>query len=253
MSAITVFQRTEKKYLLEEAVMNRLLPVIEEHMEPDRYCLNGKTYSICNLYFDTEGFDVIRESLSHPFYKEKLRMRSYGIPWFPHSKVFLEMKKKINGTVTKRRAELTRQEAEIFLEKRELPERASYMTTQVLREIDYYLSHKPVKPSMRISYERRAYFDRVDRQFRVTFDRDIRYLMGEVSLSGYRNGKRLLSPSFRLMEVKVSGAYPLWFSHLLSENHIGVSSFSKYGTAYKAYLKEEVLDYGDNLNILSHI
>lgn len=253
MAAITVFKRYEKKYLMNKDSMDHLLPVILEHMEPDKYCLDGQTYQICNLYFDTDSYDVIRESLSRPFYKEKLRLRSYGIPKVPESPVFLEMKKKVNRQVTKRRAKLSLREAERFLSGGEIPETATYMTAQVLKEISYYLSHKSVKPVMRISYDRAAYFDRQDPSFRLTFDQNIRYLRGNTVFNNNEEGKLLMPEDFRLMEVKVSEAYPLWFTGLLSKEKIFTSSFSKYGVAYKTYLKEEVLENAERINILSHI
>lgn len=253
MAALTVFKRYEKKYLMNEAIMKRLMPEILAHMEPDKFCRDGQTYSISNIYFDTEGYDVIRESLSKPFYKEKLRLRSYGIPTSPGDTVFLEMKKKVNRMVTKRRAKLTAGEAERFLTKGEYPVNPSYMTAQVLREIEYYLSHKKVAASMRISYERMAFFDRENRDFRLTFDQDIRYVQGKVGLYDQDKGRPLLPEDARLMEVKVSDAYPMWFVRLLSEENVHISSFSKYGVAYKSYLKEEVLEDGRKFSILARL
>lgn len=253
--AITVFRRYEKKYLMDDVTMNRLLPEIRKHMEADKFCREGKTYEICNLYFDTEGYDVIRESLSKPFYKEKLRLRSYGVPRAPGDVVFLEMKKKVNRIVTKRRAKLSLGEAEAFLSKRTIPADASYMTRQVLTEIDYYLSHKQVAPAMQISYDRMAFFDQEDPRFRLTFDKNIRYtrLAGREGAMSRGREQMLLPGNFRLMEVKVSEAYPLWFSELLSREQIHRSSFSKYGVAFKTYLKEEVLEEAEKINILSRI
>lgn len=253
MAALTVFKRYEKKYLMNEAIMNRMLPEILNHMEPDKFCRDGQTYSISNIYFDTEGFDVIRESLAKPFYKEKLRLRSYGIPSSSEDIVFLEMKKKVNRMVTKRRAKLTAGEAERFLAKGEYPEDSSYMTAQVLKEINYYLSHKKVTAAMRISYERMAFFDREDSEFRLTFDQDIRYVRGKVGLYDQEKGKLLLPEDARLMEVKVSNAYPMWFANLLSEENVHIASFSKYGVAYKSYLKEDVIEDGQRINILARL
>lgn len=253
MAALTVFKRYEKKYIMNKVIMDRLLPEIMAHMEGDAYCRDGKTYSISNLYFDTDGYDVIRESLSKPFYKEKLRLRSYGVPSSPQDPVFLEMKKKVNSMVTKRRAKLTAGEAERFLTEGEFPQNASYMTSQVLREIDYYLSHKDVRPVMRLSYERMAFFDREDPDFRLTFDMDMRYIRGAVGIYDQDKGRLLLPEDARLMEVKVTNAYPLWFSRLLSEENVHITSFSKYGVAYKTYLKEQVLKGRKQVNILGRI
>ena len=38
------------------------------------------------------------------------------------------------------------------------------------------------------------------------------------------------------MEVKISGAVPLWFAKIISGLNIYPVSFSKYGTEYKQYV-----------------
>jgi len=50
----------------------------------------------------TQDNQLIRHSVSKPRYKEKLRLRSYGVPSLD-AKVYLEIKKKVNGLVNKRR------------------------------------------------------------------------------------------------------------------------------------------------------
>lgn len=100
-STCYVFQRTEKKYLLSELQYKALLDTIHCFIEPDTY---GK-YSICNLYFDTDDYTLIRKSIEKPVFKEKLRLRSYGVPE-NDQKVFLEIKRKVKGVVFKRRVSL---------------------------------------------------------------------------------------------------------------------------------------------------
>jgi hypothetical protein len=249
--AINVFRRYEKKFIMDAAAMERLLPTVREHMDPDKYCVNGRTYHICNLYFDTEQDDVIRESLQHPFYKEKLRMRSYGLPQSGEDSVFLELKKKVNRIVTKRRTKLSYAQAAAFLREATVPEGADYMQRQVLSEIDYYLSHKDVGPTTLISYDRMAFFDRTDPNFRLTFDSNLRHLRGVQTFLGGQEGELLFPPDFRLMEVKVSGSYPKWFADLLCEQAIRPHSFSKYGVAYKTHLKQAL--GREDIPVLGHI
>lgn len=270
MADITVFQRHEKKFLMDVETMERILPEIRKHMDPDKFCQNGQTYSISNLYFDTEHDDVIRESLQKPFYKEKLRMRCYGVPKDDESQVFLEIKKKINKVVTKRRAKLAYGDAKLFLYYGIFPKTDDYMTNQVLKEIQYYLTHKNVYASTRISYDRHAFFDREDNSFRLTFDENLYYLKGKcpkdiedfvqgrakwggVDYQDPRTGKRIIQENMRLMEVKVTNAYPMWFAKLLSEDGIFATSFSKYGVSYKRELLDDSSIDGEAFHILSHI
>lgn len=98
MAVQMVFKRYELKFLLTAEQKTRLLPEIEKHMQLDKY---GRTL-VKNLYFDTDTYRLIRRSLEKPDYKEKLRIRSYGNT-NPDSRVFVELKKKYNGVVYKRR------------------------------------------------------------------------------------------------------------------------------------------------------
>ena len=89
-----IFKRVEKKYRITEATYLSLMERIGEQLEPDRY---GKS-TVCNLYLDTPDFLLIRNSIEAVSYKEKLRVRSYGIPK-EDGTVFFEIKKKYKGTV----------------------------------------------------------------------------------------------------------------------------------------------------------
>ena len=70
-----VFQRIEVKYLLSDRQYTELLKRLENMAAIDSY---GRT-SILNIYFDTPDFKLIERSLEKPVYKEKLRLRTYGV------------------------------------------------------------------------------------------------------------------------------------------------------------------------------
>lgn len=105
--AIETFQRQEIKFLLNEVQYQALTEQLEQYMNPDPYCVGGKDYGIYNIYYDTPDDYLIRTSLAKPYYKEKIRLRSYMSPAKPEDLVFLEIKKKIGGIVNKRRITLT--------------------------------------------------------------------------------------------------------------------------------------------------
>ncbi|MCR4943556.1 MAG: VTC domain-containing protein [Clostridium sp.] len=111
--AIKSFKRFEKKYILSREQYEELMLEVLKYMNEDKFCKNGKKYSIFNIYYDTENNDVIRHSIAKPYYKEKLRLRSYSIPKDLNDKVFLELKKKINGIVNKRRVVLCQEKVQI--------------------------------------------------------------------------------------------------------------------------------------------
>ena len=91
-------------------------------------------------------------------YKEKLRLRSYGVPDL-NDKVFLEIKKKYKGLVNKRRTKLVLDEAyKLTLDGVE-PTIQEYMNEQVLNEIKYFLKIYNLQPKVYLAYDRMAFFE----------------------------------------------------------------------------------------------
>jgi len=89
--AIEVFNRQENKYIVDARTRDELERGLADHTRPDAYNRESETYSITNLYYDTDDSTLIRTSLQKPDYKEKLRLRAYGVPG-PEDTVFIELK-----------------------------------------------------------------------------------------------------------------------------------------------------------------
>ncbi len=225
-----IFQRVEKKYHLTNKQYEQLVRELTPYMKIDDYGL----HTICNIYYDTEHFDLIRTSIEKPVYKEKLRLRSYGIPK-ENDKVYLEIKKKWKGVVYKRRISMTLEEADRYLNHGIKPG----FDNQILREIDYFISFYKPLPKVYLAYDRVAMYCINDSEIRITFDKNIRSRNAILDLSKGDFGKQLLEEGCRLMEIKVAGAYPLWLADILSGLEIYPKSFSKYGNVYKEQLQEE--------------
>lgn len=231
--AQVIFKRYEKKFLLTEEQYEDLRPLIDQFMVPDRYT----NYTISNLYYDTDNFELIRTSLKKPKYKEKLRARFYGARADEDSKVFVELKKKFDGVVYKRRVEMSLPEAHEYLSDGIYPEEDS----QILREIDYAKNHYGLTAKAYIAYDREAYSGKENPDLRITFDRRIRCRDNHLTFTDGDAGTELLGKNQILMEVKIPGAMPLWMSRAFSIRHIFMTSFSKYGTYYEKYLAEKMI------------
>lgn len=100
------FQRYETKYMLSPIMARKLRKSLPGHLQMDEYGLD----TICSLYYDTLDHQLIRRSLEKPVYKEKLRLRSYG-PAKETSPIYVELKKKYEGIVYKRRERMILSEA----------------------------------------------------------------------------------------------------------------------------------------------
>lgn len=243
--AIEVFNRYEIKYLLDSAAFQKVSGRLADYMELDSYNQQCMTYPVTNLYYDTADYHLIRTSLSKPKYKEKLRLRAYGVP-ASGAKAYVEIKKKAAGLTNKRRSALALDEAYAFLQTGVLPAQMPYQNRQVLREIQYILQTFDLNPALYLAYDRRAYFGIGAHDLRVSFDRNIRFRQSDLRLEAGDYGDSLLDEDQWLMEIKSAQSIPLWLCRLLSEHHVYPVSFSKYGKAYM-----QILQNGQSRNIYS--
>ncbi|MBE6672117.1 MAG: polyphosphate polymerase domain-containing protein [Ruminococcaceae bacterium] len=232
------FKRYEKKFLISEEQCQLLLERLDGRMVPDKYPHS----TITNIYYDTPEFQIIRRSIDKPLYKEKLRLRSYGVPG-ESGRVFVEIKKKFKGVVYKRRVDMTLAQAREYLSGRARPPKES----QITREIDYFLKfYKGIGPAMYISYERDSFASPTDSVLRITLDRQIIWRENDLDLAKGIYGEEILPPDSVLMEIKVPGVFPIWLVRILDDLKIKPISYSKYGTIFqvsrKRHLEEDVRD-----------
>lgn len=232
MNTQMVFKRYEIKYLLNRKQKEKVLQVMEPYMEPDGY---GRS-TIRNIYYDTDNYRLVRTSLEKPVYKEKLRVRSYQTA-SPGDKVFVELKKKFDSVVYKRRISIAEGQAMEYL----AGAAPAPIHTHITEEIDYFLQfYQTLAPRVFLSYEREAFYTRETGEFRVTFDENILFREEDLSLGRGIYGEALLEPGYTLMEIKTPGGIPLWMVKALTEEKLHKTSFSKYGSAYQImFLREK--------------
>lgn len=217
------FRRVEKKYILSKEKYTRLKNLLQERMVEDEH---GKS-TICNIYFDTENYELIRHSISKPIYKDKVRLRSYNVP-NDDSVVYLEIKKKYKGVVAKRRIEMSLKEFYEYMSDK----KAFTGGNQVKKELLYYFNYYNLKPKMYLSYYRRAYYDKENRDLRITFDSNVLAREYDLRLEHGAYGTNVLEEEKYIMEIKTLGAMPLWLVRMLDSLNICPCGFSKYGEAY---------------------
>ncbi len=223
MTDIMIFKRYEKKYLVTKNEYEKLMSVIKEKLVPD---VHGKN-TLCSLYLDTPDFLLIRNSIDAISYKEKLRLRSYGVPG-QEKTIFFEIKKKYKRVVYKRRVSMTLEEAAAYIESSEMP-----FDSQIMREIDYLMKfYRQPKPNVCILCEREAFFAEENPEVRLTFDENLRYRYGFPTVDDIENGTPILDKDKYILEIKTPGAMPIWLARALSECKIYPRSFSKYAHAY---------------------
>lgn len=230
---ILSFKRYEKKYLLSTEKFEKLWQQLEEHMEPEDFFSS----TVCSIYYDDDEYSIIRHSIEKPVYKEKLRVRSYNVPR-RDGKVFVELKKKFDGIVYKRRVPMTAQQAEEYLS----GQAAAPVDSQMIHEIDWFMHENKPVPKVFIACDRLAYRAKDNKDLRITFDRNIRWRETDLHLTSGCYGEQLLEEGEVLMEIKIPGAAPMWLASLLSQLEIFPRGYSKYGTCYKNKMIEKYIN-----------
>ena len=216
-------KRYELKYVLTKEQVAFIKSRLVNHMELDEYGLT----SIASLYYDTPDYRLIRASIEDPEYKEKIRLRSYGLAT-KDSPLFLELKRKCESIVYKRRVKTNQKQTDAFFSGKQIEGEK-----QISKEIAYFRDfYKNLVPACLIIYDREAYFEK-DGDLRLTIDFNPRYRMEDLNLTTSMDGISLLNEGEAILEIKVQEAMPLWLTHILAQGNIKKSSFSKYGTAYK--------------------
>lgn len=231
MAYQAVFKRYEMKYMMTRQQKKAVLEAMLPYMKLDSF---GHT-TIRNVYFDTDNWILVRRSIEKPVYKEKFRIRSYKQA-AAQDKVFIEIKKKYDDVVYKRRESLSQLETlEWIVRGTPFPKASpSPEATQIGNEINYFFQrYQHLKPKVFLSYEREAFYALDGSDFRVTFDENILARQEELLLSGEVWGESLIDENMVLMEIKTADAIPLWMAHTLAREKIYKTSFSKYGTAYE--------------------
>lgn len=248
MNDTKIFNRTEKKYLITAAEKRKLLKIINSNMAHDDYYESG----VYNIYFDTDNYDLIIQSIDHPIFKEKLRARSYE----GYDEVFFEIKTKILGLAYrndtlknddlakdenhgyKRRVLITHQDYDDYVHGRaNMVELASRRIEtgddlQIAKEVDYFVTQMNLKPKILVYYDRESY--KGENGLRITFDHNLSYRTKNLKFIKKSTDQTFFSgPKNIIMEIKASGAMPLWLVKALSAAHIYPQRFSKIGNIYE--------------------
>lgn len=216
--------------MLQQSKKKQILDKISDYVRIDKY---GPS-TICNIYFDSKNHDLIRTSLDKPIYKEKVRMRSYNVP-NENTEVFLKIKKKYDGVVYKRRISSQLHDMEAYLNSGA----SIACNEQIKKELDYCFDYYQLKPALFLAYDRIAYYDKTNDEFRISFDTNIISRDYDLELEKGVYGEKLIDSDTYIMEVKCSSGYPMWFLKAIEEMKLYPHSFSKYGSIYEESLKRK--------------
>ncbi|SEO51504.1 polyphosphate polymerase domain-containing protein [Denitrobacterium detoxificans] len=245
---IAIFERTEKKYVITRRQFDLLMQAIGDKLRDDQYARS----TISSLYFDTMEDTLINRSMEKPFYKEKLRIRSYG-PAAASDLVFVELKKKFDGIVYKRRVQLPRDLAIAYMQgdvsyreavrvaasfgALDAEEALSPSKLQTVREIDATIARYPkLRPRIMVVVNRLSLKSIDGSNIRFTFGFNARWRHQNLTFDQGEGGHLIYGEDERniILEIKCQKAYPLWLVRALSNLRMYPQPCSKIAGAYTA-------------------
>lgn len=225
------FKRIETKYLLPKEQLPEFLKEVRKHMREDDFARS----TISSLYFDTENFQMIQDSLAKKNSREKIRLRSYETASDLDCPAFLEIKQKEQGIGHKYRITTTPRTAIALVSgdcEHSTCDHSISKKLETLRQ-----RYGTIQPQMLIRYQRQAFKGSKDSSIRITIDQNISYSAVRQLTLKSSNEQPLVSPKYVILEIKRSHEMPIWLANLLTAYQLEKTSFSKYGQAYQLHKK----------------
>lgn len=228
---ISVMKRYELKYHLNSQQVDYFKKEILNHMKVDKYGLT----TIGSIYYDTPNNRMINRSIEKPYFKEKLRLRSYGSE-NNDSPLFLEIKRKSEKIVYKRRimTDINKVNRFFLLDEK-------FGDSQIDRELKAFKDqYGTLEAKYLIIYDRIAYYQE-NSDVRITLDMNPRYRTNDLEFKDLNNAIPLLNKDEAILEIKVQHSIPLWLVEILTKGKIYQTSFSKVGSAHMREMNKKVL------------
>jgi len=226
----TFFSRYECKYIVDPALLPPMRRYLEAFTRPDSYAAlcAGNRYMICSLYLDSPDLCLYHQTVRGEKDRFKLRVRTYTDD--AAAPAFLEVKRKLNAIVHKRRAEMSRDRARRVLAGNALV--AEELTGDVRADTEYFRHHlllTEARPVARIRYWREAYQAHGNEPVRITFDTAVQYAATFDDELGHSSGRWTSTPiDGAIVEVKFTERFPLWVQDFVRSFGLGQQTVPKY-------------------------
>jgi hypothetical protein len=229
--------RFEYKYVVAKSELESLRRSLSPYVICDPYAARGKDhfYTVRSIYLDTPTFSAYREKLEGVKVRRKYRIRGYDVPR-ETSRVFLEIKQKINQQGFKYRSQLAFGDLGRLLETREVeryvqPEPCTAEACENARRFLFGVDKGMMKPAMLVVYDREAFVGSIDPRVRITFDFNLR-CAPLPALSGLCDDTNLqcVASGLAVVEIKFDRGYGPWLRSIVNKYGLVRTSISKYAS-----------------------
>jgi SPX domain protein involved in polyphosphate accumulation len=227
--------RLEYKYLIPvskfEQVKKEMLPYLQLDEYADRK--DKKEYTVRSIYFDNPKWQYYVDKIEGLKVRKKLRIRGYNDS-FGESVIFIEIKRKNQGFISKNRAPLLYSDLPKILETGNAKEYIFNSDSKGRSLADaekflYYYTNDHLSPTILITYEREPFYYKFDKKLRITFDKDLRFLSFPEydDLFEEEHLQKALTNKV-ILEIKFTCSYPSWLQNILTRYDLQRRPVSKY-------------------------
>lgn len=239
MHIVKKFNRFELKYVLSYQEAVKLKKEILKYALFDPYSKDNGKYYLSSLYYDTSDYKFYWEKVDGIKYRRKLRIRWYetedGLS--DDSRVFLEIKQRIDRVTQKKRIPVRYKDALAFCEEEKPLECNDPEDVKVMEEMYSLLKLYDLKPTVITSYQRQAFVGTdYDIGLRITFDSHVTYRLRNLELGAGNYDGFMIPPNFVIMEIKVNEKMPFWIAEMVAKRGLQLIRVSKYCQGLKCAL-----------------
>jgi SPX domain protein involved in polyphosphate accumulation len=225
------FSRYEFKYLIPRRLFSTIESEISLRMEKDRHSKKNGSYFVRSHYFDGSNYCCYQEKMAGLCQRHKFRLRTYnpGTEFIPP--VFLELKGRDEAIVYKHRLVIPHDHIAEKLNSGSLAFATYVLSLSNIngagRKFVFDVFRKRLSPSVVVDYERTAFENRSNPDFRATIDSNI------IAFRADRNGKPI-GPGFEIcaahsiLELKFRYHLPKWMHGIIQFHNLRRISFSKF-------------------------
>jgi len=241
-SDITFGSRYECKYLVHSMLISEFRRFIQPFMQPDRFAAlrTDLRYPVCSLYLDTDDLRLYQQVVGGEKKRFKLRARTYSDN--PATPVFLEVKRKINNIVAKRRVRVSRDEARTMLTVG-ISGWLERLHGEHDSDLDYFAHHtrlSQAKPLIKVRYMREAYESRAGDPLRITIDTELVHVPSFDDDLTHGLGRWVATPlDEQIVEIKFTERFPEWVSDAVRMFGLKQQAVPKYAMSV-----EHMLNHG---------
>jgi hypothetical protein len=228
----TFFQRFECKYLVHTVHLPQIRNFLRPFVRPDAFAAHwpGYRYAISSLYLDSEDLSLYRQTQAGERDRFKLRVRTYSDA--PDDPAYLEVKRKLNAVVHKRRVGLARTEARALLSRSAAASLLCGLDPRCRADADYFLHRVAsiaARPVVQVRYLREAYEATGNEPVRVTLDSELQHAVSLETEFGRDDRDWVDTPlAGTIVEVKFTERFPWWLAEFIRRFEMRQRSVPKY-------------------------